>query len=140
MANSDNVVRAGLTPKFKDVDVLVHMLTYKMYDHDGFIKQGEELASEIIFSDIKAKEFAVSRLSLVLPHTGTHTLSPKPSASILICVQGKARMTWNHNTSLGTSQLDLKAGSCVYLQEDLELKIQPVATEPLLMFQAFTPT
>eukprot|EP00744_Colponema_vietnamica_P021573 GILI01030843.1.p1 GENE.GILI01030843.1~~GILI01030843.1.p1 ORF type:complete len:426 (-),score=110.89 GILI01030843.1:101-1378(-) len=28
MANSDNVVRAGLTPKFKDVDTLLHMLTY----------------------------------------------------------------------------------------------------------------
>ena len=28
MACSDNVVRAGLTPKFKDVDTLVHMLTY----------------------------------------------------------------------------------------------------------------
>jgi len=30
MACSDNVVRAGLTPKFKDVDTLVHMLTYSM--------------------------------------------------------------------------------------------------------------
>ncbi len=29
MATSDNVVRAGLTPKFKDVDVLCNMLTYK---------------------------------------------------------------------------------------------------------------
>lgn len=29
MACSDNVVRAGLTPKFKDVDTLVSMLTYK---------------------------------------------------------------------------------------------------------------
>ena len=28
MATSDNVVRAGLTPKFKDVDVLCNMLTY----------------------------------------------------------------------------------------------------------------
>jgi mannose-6-phosphate isomerase len=28
MACSDNVVRAGLTPKFKDVDTLVNMLTY----------------------------------------------------------------------------------------------------------------
>ncbi|RKF80738.1 Mannose-6-phosphate isomerase [Golovinomyces cichoracearum] len=28
MAASDNVVRAGLTPKFKDVDTLVEMLTY----------------------------------------------------------------------------------------------------------------
>jgi len=30
MACSDNVVRAGLTPKFKDVDNLVNMLTYSM--------------------------------------------------------------------------------------------------------------
>lgn len=30
MACSDNVVRAGLTPKFKDVDNLVSMLTYSM--------------------------------------------------------------------------------------------------------------
>lgn len=29
MALSDNVVRAGLTPKFKDVDTLCAMLTYK---------------------------------------------------------------------------------------------------------------
>jgi mannose-6-phosphate isomerase len=30
MACSDNVVRAGLTPKYKDVDALVSMLTYSM--------------------------------------------------------------------------------------------------------------
>lgn len=29
MANSDNVVRAGLTPKFKDVDTLLSMIDYK---------------------------------------------------------------------------------------------------------------
>ena len=28
MASSDNVVRAGFTPKFKDVDTLTDMLTY----------------------------------------------------------------------------------------------------------------
>lgn len=31
MALSDNVVRAGLTPKFKDVDTLVNMLHYRYY-------------------------------------------------------------------------------------------------------------
>lgn len=30
MANSDNVVRVGLTPKYKDVDTLIDMLTYNM--------------------------------------------------------------------------------------------------------------
>ncbi|CAG8473064.1 2511_t:CDS:2 [Cetraspora pellucida] len=29
MATSDNVVRAGLTPKFKDVPILINMLTYR---------------------------------------------------------------------------------------------------------------
>lgn len=29
MANSDNVVRAGLTPKFKDVPTLISMLSYE---------------------------------------------------------------------------------------------------------------
>lgn len=28
MSRSDNVVRSGLTPKFKDVETLVDMLTY----------------------------------------------------------------------------------------------------------------
>ena len=28
MATSDNVVRAGLTPKLKDIDTLLSMLTY----------------------------------------------------------------------------------------------------------------
>ena len=29
MATSDNVVRAGLTPKLRDVDTLISMLTYE---------------------------------------------------------------------------------------------------------------
>ena len=34
MATSDNVVRAGLTPKLKDVETLVNMLSYKSYSRD----------------------------------------------------------------------------------------------------------
>jgi mannose-6-phosphate isomerase len=32
MALSDNTIRAGLTPKFKDVSTLCESLTYRMYD------------------------------------------------------------------------------------------------------------
>lgn len=35
MAPSDNVVRSGLTPKFKDVDVLCDMLTYRSTVESG---------------------------------------------------------------------------------------------------------
>lgn len=34
MATSDNVVRAGLTPKFKDSVTLVNMLTYNQGDYE----------------------------------------------------------------------------------------------------------
>lgn len=46
MACSDNVVRAGLTPKFKDVDTLCKMLTYRM-----------EPANAKIFNPIKENDF-----------------------------------------------------------------------------------
>jgi mannose-6-phosphate isomerase len=36
MANSDNVVRAGLTGKYKDVQTLTRMLTYKTGDMSVF--------------------------------------------------------------------------------------------------------
>ena len=36
MANSDNVVRAGLTPKYKDVATLTSMLTYKTGELEVF--------------------------------------------------------------------------------------------------------
>ena len=35
MAASDNVVRAGLTPKFRDTDTLCSMLTYKQVRKEG---------------------------------------------------------------------------------------------------------
>lgn len=37
MANSDNVVRAGLTPKYRDVDLLLQMLTYKSHEPSALI-------------------------------------------------------------------------------------------------------
>lgn len=46
MACSDNVVRAGLTPKFKDVETLCNMLTYKM-----------DSPKAKLFSPIKENEF-----------------------------------------------------------------------------------
>lgn len=54
MANSDNVVRAGLTPKYRDVETLTTLLTYEM----GFppVLSGAPDAGEIIY-ETPAKEF-----------------------------------------------------------------------------------
>jgi mannose-6-phosphate isomerase len=61
MANSDNVVRAGLTPKFKDVETLVDILTYEMGPPP--IIAGDAGAAEIVYRT-PATEFQVSRLRM----------------------------------------------------------------------------
>lgn len=44
MVNSDNVVRGGLTPKFKDTKTLVEMLKYEFKERKQ--NSGEEMLSE----------------------------------------------------------------------------------------------
>lgn len=47
MACSDNVVRVGLTPKFRDVNTLVNMLTYRC--ENPLHPQLEKPASSMLF-------------------------------------------------------------------------------------------
>jgi mannose-6-phosphate isomerase len=49
MALSDNVVRAGLTPKFKDVDTLCNMLHYRYaYEHQDYLNKNNCLNSFLL--------------------------------------------------------------------------------------------
>lgn len=60
MAASDNVVRAGLTPKFKDVKTLCSMLTYEAGRE--WIITGQECASgKGIEFNPPVEEFAVTK-------------------------------------------------------------------------------
>lgn len=90
MACSDNVVRAGLTPKFRDVDALCEMLTYRddslettMHLHRG-VQMGEHLA--LYQPPEEFPEFQVYRVS------GNVKAVPLRNVSIAIVVRGKGRM------------------------------------------------
>jgi len=61
MANSDNVVRAGLTPKFKDILQLTNILTYE-YGKPELV--GQELNKNIHDYKIAAEEFHVAKVTL----------------------------------------------------------------------------
>ena len=61
MANSDNVVRAGLTPKFKDIAQLTKILTYK-YGKPKLI--GNMLNNNIHEYSVAVDEFRVEKVSL----------------------------------------------------------------------------
>eukprot|EP00397_Hematodinium_sp_SG-2012_P039165 GEMP01042721.1.p1 GENE.GEMP01042721.1~~GEMP01042721.1.p1 ORF type:complete len:336 (+),score=56.43 GEMP01042721.1:225-1232(+) len=80
MALSDNVVRAGLTPKFKDVDLLLSMLSYQDDLLHQLVNTGAEIASGVFLYNPPVDDFKVYEVTrpfaLTLPH-----------ASIAICLK-----------------------------------------------------
>ncbi len=104
MAASDNVVRAGFTPKFKDVKNLVEMLTY---NYDDVEKQKmSPLSFERSLGDGESKlydppiqEFSV--LQTTFKNTqGTRTFKPFEGPSILIVTNGEGELISEDGVSL----------------------------------------
>lgn len=62
MANSDNVVRAGLTGKFIDRDVLLEMLTYRQ--GAPRVWSGEEISGGVVRYAVPTPEFEVDMCTL----------------------------------------------------------------------------
>lgn len=109
MASSDNVVRAGFTPKFKDVDTLTQMLTYSYapieeqklrpvdYPYTTLNATAYSSASESMLYDPPIEEFSVVKTDL--KRTGAKaTFDPVVGPSILICTKGKGTITVGHKT------------------------------------------
>ncbi len=88
MANSDNVLRGGLTPKHVDVPELLQVLKFE--DQDVMlIKPQESIPAEYVYSS-PAKEFELSVITL---ENGMQYRSPlNRSVEILICTQGAATL------------------------------------------------
>ncbi|KAF3058622.1 Mannose-6-phosphate isomerase [Daldinia childiae] len=104
MAASDNVVRAGFTPKFKDVQTLVDLLTYnyapieeqKMspteYPYVVLNRTAYSSGSEAILYDPPIEEFSVIR-SVLNGEGSKATFDPIDGPSIVICTGGKGKIT-----------------------------------------------
>ena len=89
MANSDNVLRGGLTPKHIDVLELLHILNFTPIETD--ILRPEKRAGGERFFPTPAEEFS---LSLISVRKGSFFESPrKRSVEMMICVKGDARVT-----------------------------------------------
>jgi mannose-6-phosphate isomerase len=93
MACSDNVVRAGLTPKFRDVDTLIDMLTYAT--RPPHVTRGNvvsHLQSTSLFAPpAEFPEFMLARTSAEKGCPAT--LPSLPVHSILLCATGSATVT-----------------------------------------------
>ncbi|KAK4783487.1 hypothetical protein SAY86_007861 [Trapa natans] len=91
MAASDNVVRAGLTPKMRDVQTLCSMLTYKQGLPE--ILQGIPMNPHIMRYIPPFDEFEVDSCALLKDRSTTFPAVMGPSLFLVTAGEGKIRAT-----------------------------------------------
>ncbi|KAL1208780.1 Mannose-6-phosphate isomerase 2 [Cardamine amara subsp. amara] len=113
MAASDNVVRAGLTPKHRDVQTLCSMLTYKL----GYpeILKGFALTPYITRYLPPFDEFEVDHCDLPRGKSTVFPAVPGPSVYLVIEGQGKLRT--------GSSQLLVNQGDVLFVPAYNEIHV-----------------
>lgn len=85
MASSDNVIRGGLTPKFKDIPALLNITTDQpplLCTPDG---------ADYTYPT-PVNEFSIRKLTL---QSGQKVLETRDSVSILLILKGKLKLTWH---------------------------------------------
>ncbi|KAL4995094.1 mannose-6-phosphate isomerase [Aspergillus recurvatus] len=133
MASSDNVVRAGFTPKFKDVDTLTEMLTYSYapideqklqptdYPYTVLNAAAYSSASDSLLYDPPIEEFSVVKTSL--RRTGAKaTFDPLTGPSIFICTGGAGKISVGHKTE------EVKEGYVFFIGANAECIIENTGT------------
>lgn len=129
MASSDNVVRAGFSPKFKDVNTLTDMLTYSYapieeqklepvnYPYAVLNVPAYSSGSAALLYDPPIEEFSVVKTDL--RRTGAKaTFDPIAGPSILICTGGKGKITVGHKTE------EVQEGHVFFVGADAECIIE----------------
>lgn len=129
MARSDNVVRAGLTPKFKDVKTLCDMLTYKSRTPseqylqplivDKFTKSYIVPVPEFVVDAVEIGQEDISPLF-------EYTLEPKESGSIVVVIRGDAMV---QNEKIFT-------GFVGFIPAQIKLVMSNMK-EPILLYRAY---
>ena len=134
MAASDNVVRAGLTPKWKDVDNLVSMLTY--VDGPPHIIGGHELSPYVWRYVTPVEEFLVDRVEV--PAKAQATLRSAPGVSIILVLSGSGTIEEFPEDGIGAAGLlhSVEAGAIFVASADTFLRICGGHNEKMLLFRA----
>ncbi|KTW29397.1 mannose-6-phosphate isomerase, class I [Pneumocystis carinii B80] len=100
MVSSDNVVRIGFTPKYKDANTLVSMLSYK-YGLESIKKmEGEVFERSKGEGDIRLfkppiNEFEV--MKIFIKKDQKHWIDGLKGPSIMICIKGQGEVEVNRN-------------------------------------------
>jgi mannose-6-phosphate isomerase len=130
MANSDNVLRGGLTPKHVDVPELLRVLDFTPTDELVIRPEVTSDGFELAY-DTPAPEFAVSVLSLEGELLGHEVDAPArhDGPQVLLCTEGSAQV---HAKS---SVLTLERGAAAWVAAD-DGPIRLISERPTKLFRA----
>jgi mannose-6-phosphate isomerase len=130
MANSDNVLRGGLTPKHVDVPELLRVLDFTPTDESALRPATRRQGIELVY-ETPAPEFAVSALFLDGEQLGHQVDAPMrhDGPQILLCTEGSVQL---HAKS---SVLTLDRGAAAWVAAD-DGPIRLVAEQPARLFRA----
>ena len=111
MANSDNVARGGITPKYVNIEELMKLVIFEGITPN--VIEGREVDNEAFF-DAPIDEFAISKIQLGVDKPYKHTaISPE----ILIGMNGDAKITTDGN------ELSVSKGKSVFISAGTDYEI-----------------
>lgn len=110
LANSDNILRCGLTPKHVDVPELLRVLDFSCGDMR--VLKGESLDGNRTVYQVPVEEFELSRVDWSPAESGGVTLD-SDGPQILLCTKGSVRLTGVGGAA--PAELRLGRGDSVWL-------------------------
>ena len=141
MASSDNVIRAGFTPKFHDVNTLTEILTYDHnppeqqllkpvdYPYVTLNTRAYSSGSDCLLYDPPIEEFSVVRTELKAAGAKA-TFEGIAGPSIVICTNGEGSI------SVGSKKEEMKEGRVYFVGATAECVIESEG-EGMVTFKAF---
>jgi mannose-6-phosphate isomerase len=132
MANSDNVIRAGLTPKLRDVPNLVSGLTYSASDPSKHIVYPVSFSSSSrsVLYDPPVPEFSVVQVKLPPQLTETHR--PIDGPSVAIVTAGKGTVEWETGETL-----EVGLGDVCVIGAETRVVFYSQSQEDFVVYRAF---
>ena len=143
MASSDNVVRAGFTPKYQDIPTLTTMLTYtyappssqklppRPYPHATLNHTAYSSGSSALLYDPPIEEFSVVKTELKAKEAKA-TFEGVAGPSVVICTGGKGRI------SVGPKGEECKTGYVFFVGAGAECVMEGEGNgEAFVTYKAF---
>lgn len=112
MACSDNVIRAGLTPKFKDVEQLLRQLNYAGAAADTKVFQPRQVDEYTEVFVPSVRDFAVAKIEMTSALEAEYEFANRRGGSVLLVLAGAAELSGGPE---GSDVVQLQRGSAVFL-------------------------